>query len=186
IGGVVVSDRKLDITIQDLGGDPYWVINGLDTAQAGMLPALPLTPSLAAQAQLGETLTPEALAPVAAEAVRRWSAADPTAAALLAGMQVVVADLNAGGELGGQRPGVGTIDDDAAGLGWFVDPTPGDDKEFSGGAAPGGVDLLTVVMHELGHQLGRVDLDGALAPNDIMNESLGAGVRRGPAAVAAP
>ena len=62
------------------------------------------------------------------------------------------------------------LDDDGAGRGWFVDATPGDDAEFglrsaADGArrrpvspAAGGYDLLTVVMHELGHVLGKDDL----------------------------
>src|SRR5262249_22388550 len=44
--------------------------------------------------------------------------------------------------------------------GWFVDPTPQDDAEFPLRAAsaadggPAGDDLLTAVLHELGHGLG--------------------------------
>ncbi len=84
------------------------------------------------------------------------------------------------------------IDVNAGGFGWFVDPTPGDDVEFAStgasdsliatGASPasGRVDLLTVVMHELGHVLGLEDL----APNDpiddLMAETLLPGVRRLP------
>jgi large repetitive protein len=72
------------------------------------------------------------------------------------------------------------MDDDAAGQGWFVDPTPGQDEEFRGAAggplsaAPGGPadgreDLLTAVLHELGHLAGRPDgssglMAGVLAP----------------------
>ena len=54
------------------------------------------------------------------------------------------------------------LDVDAAGLGWFVDVTPGDDAEFTSlpgatqlvatdGEAIGRMDLLTAVMHEIGH-----------------------------------
>jgi len=54
------------------------------------------------------------------------------------------------------------IDSDAAGWGWFIDSTPMDNKEFKAysingemtaiGSSPafGDMDLLTVVMHELG------------------------------------
>lgn len=79
------------------------------------------------------------------------------------------------------------IDDDAAGLGWFVDPTPLLDEEFGSGgsarpgtAAAAGVDLLTVLAHELGHVLGRPDLDVWSHPDDVMAEELGRGVRRTP------
>ena len=63
--------------------------------------------------------------------------------------------------------GVINIDSDGAGYGWFVDATPGEDSEFdgsgtrltadAGGAAEGKLDLLTVLMHELGHQIGLDD-----------------------------
>ena len=52
------------------------------------------------------------------------------------------------------------LDRDAAGRGWFVDPTPDVEEEFNptGRAialsAINRVDLLTVVLHELGHALG--------------------------------
>ena len=57
------------------------------------------------------------------------------------------------------------IDRDAAGYGWFIDPTPQDDAEFTPlaadvlaarpqTAAAGHADLLTAVMHEMGHVLG--------------------------------
>jgi hypothetical protein len=47
------------------------------------------------------------------------------------------------------------------GVGWFVDPTPQDDAEFprplspsAADGGPAGYDLLTAVVHELGHGLG--------------------------------
>ena len=40
------------------------------------------------------------------------------------------------------------------------------------------VDLLTVVMHELGHELLRGDVDGTLLVGDLMSETLTQGVRR--------
>ena len=49
------------------------------------------------------------------------------------------------------------LDANAAGYGWFIDPTPADDTEFT---TPGNqgemnrMDLLTVLEHELGHILG--------------------------------
>jgi hypothetical protein len=80
------------------------------------------------------------------------------------------------------------IDDDAAGHGWFVDPTPGQDEEFLTGAggplsaAPGGpadgkMDLLTAVLHELGHLAGSPDgasglMAGVLAPGVRQTQAL--------------
>src|SRR5262249_8980647 len=72
------------------------------------------------------------------------------------------------------------IDRNAAGRGWFVDSTPGDDEEF-GGLDPNiyySVDLLTVVSHELGHVLGLEDLDVLGHEADIMAETLATGQRR--------
>ncbi len=83
-------------------------------------------------------------------------------------------------ELGHASPGLIQIDDNAAGWGWFVDPTPSDDSEFTGPVSSpvsGKMDLLTLVMHELGHELG---LDHAVSVNSLMSESLSTGTRRTP------
>src|SRR5205823_4785511 len=144
-------------------------------------------------------LTPAELAPITAEAVRRWGAAGlaPAQVAALAGARFRIADLGPAGQLGLAPVGgsVVELDDDGAGRGWFLDPTPADDAEFGlgaaptevravGGAAAGGYDLLTVVMHELGHVLGRDDLDPGLVPHDLLTATLPTGTRRLPAPVA--
>jgi hypothetical protein len=70
------------------------------------------------------------------------------------------------------------IDRAAAGYGWFVDPTPRDDAEFStpgDQGEQGHMDLLTVLMHEMGHELG-LGHDA----NGVMQEALAAGTRRLP------
>jgi hypothetical protein len=80
------------------------------------------------------------------------------------------------------------IDINAAGYGWFVDTTPYDDSEFDeyfgqlqanpSSPASGDMDLLTVVMHELGHVLGFEDIDSGEYAHDLMSATLDAGVRR--------
>jgi hypothetical protein len=77
------------------------------------------------------------------------------------------------------------IDDTAAGDGWFVDPTPFTNEEFDGSghalpgsAAAGRMDLLTVVLHELGHLTGHTDLNPALFPDQLMTATLNPSVRR--------
>jgi len=78
------------------------------------------------------------------------------------------------------------IDTDAAGYGWFVDATPYDDEEYEPtdlstqlAAVPGSpaserVDLLTVVMHELGHVAGL----SHIMNGSFMDPVLPLGVRR--------
>jgi hypothetical protein len=94
---------------------------------------------------------------------------------------------NLGGDyLGLALPAANTvlIDDNAAGHGWFVDPTPLQDKEFAGGVALAGgpaagkMDLLTVVLHELGHLAGLDDSIGPAQGASLMSGTLPAGVRR--------
>ena len=101
-------------------------------------------------------------------------------ASRLLGLWVPVAMLAISASLALAFPGSGRVlvDDEAAGHGWFVDPTPGRDEEFLGGVArpgtgaEGRVDLLTVLMHEMGHLAGRGHTSGGL-----MGEILGPGTR---------
>ncbi len=80
--------------------------------------------------------------------------------------------------LGASSGGTITIDADAAGFGWFVDETPDDDTEFKGSTKVAGkMDLLTVLMHELGHHIGLSD-DQCDKECDLMNGALKPGERR--------
>jgi len=97
----------------------------------------------------------------------------------MAGVEIKVANLPSGvlGETSGKTI---WIDDDAAGYGWFVDPTPSDDAEFvkvlgsdslaaqKGTSAATRVDLLTTVMHEMGHVLGYDDTSSDGLMNGIL------------------
>jgi hypothetical protein len=65
----------------------------------------------------------------------------------------MISDLG-GTTLGATLDGSIVIDINAAGQGWYIDETPEDDFEFVDSSGPEGVDLLTVVMHELGHIVG--------------------------------
>lgn len=74
------------------------------------------------------------------------------------------------------------VDANAADYGWFVDQTPLESEEFrnrrgeffarDNGLAERRMDLLTVVLHELGHVLGRS------TPTWLMQETLSAGRRK--------
>jgi hypothetical protein len=128
-------------------------------------------------------LTDRELRPIIEAAIDRWVAAglNATAPSKLRGAAVVSGDLD-GADLGMAYPNLNLIwiDDNAAGHGWFVDPTPWGDAEF---ATPGNqgeqhrMDLLTVLTHELGHLLGYNH-----AEDGVMHESLLAGTREMPAA----
>ena len=135
-----------------------------------------------------QLLTDGQLQPIVAAAEQRWaSALGKNVSAAFNGVTVQLADLPAGmlGETLGKTI---LIDRDAAGYGWFVDSTPNDDVEFAdllgshtlaaqkGTAAAQRVDLLTTVMHEMGHVLGDGDL--AAMVDDLMNGDLPLGARR--------
>lgn len=143
---------------------------------AADVPASPLMAAGGPAAGPAARLTDAELAPIVREAVRRWNTTVLTAAerALLRTVTVHVGDLD-GATLGLTGGTTVTIDRDAAGYGWFVDPTPRSDTEFhrtGDQGERGRVDLLTAVEHELGHVLGREHAGGG-----VMGETLSTGTR---------
>lgn len=122
-----------------------------------------------------EALNPGQVQPLLDEALARWQAAGVDTSALH-GIDIGIADLG-GTTLGLASGSTIWLDDNAAGWGWFVDATPRDDSEFTMPGDQGEqdrMDLLAVVMHELGHLLGH-DHD----EEGVMAETLAAGVRYG-------
>jgi hypothetical protein len=107
---------------------------------------------------------------------------DPDLLARLAGIQYRIGPLAPGvlGEWSALSNTV-TVSPDAAGYGWFVGPTPGQSQEFAGGTAlpaslaAGREDLLTAVLHEMGHVAGQPEREDNTG---LMSETLPLGVQR--------
>jgi len=138
-------------------------------------------------------LSQEELDLLVAAAKARWEATGLTGeqSAALANVTFSVADLP-GWYLGQATSGHIIIDANAAGNSWFVDTTPLEDEEFSGtgtrlsatstGGAAGRIDAMTVIMHELGHQIGLADTYLAADSANLMYGWLHQSERRLPAA----
>ncbi len=136
--------------------------------------AVPVTETQTAVMDAPATLAPgdfvdqSMLDDIASVAAQRWAEAGLSEEQLetLSALQYRVEDL---GEdlLASSHEYEIVIDDDAAGLGWFLDATPEADEEFGwdgdrlvaleGDAADGVADLLSVVMEEQGRILGVLD-----------------------------
>jgi uncharacterized delta-60 repeat protein len=133
----------------------------------------------AAPAKVTSTiLTDSQVQPLLNEALARWQAAGVDVSALK-NLTIRIMDLS-GNYLGMADGHTIYLDSNAAGWGWFVDPTPADDSEFTtpgNQGEQGHMDLLSVMAHEMGHVLG-LDHDDNAA--DVMGEALAPGVRRMP------
>ncbi|HYT94064.1 MAG TPA: SdrD B-like domain-containing protein, partial [Gemmataceae bacterium] len=195
-GAYGAAYASFTFAVQDDGGTANGGVDTDPTARTMTIDVVQTEPQLFD----GEAVTPgpdvapltmTQLQPLLDEAIRRWVAAtgDAQVGVRLQQAQVHITALS-DAVLGLEGDNNIWIDLDAAGHGWFLDPTPGDDSEFanavdgsewhagSDSAAAGRVDLLTVLEHELGHVLGLSDDSGT----DLMVTTLGLGVRRLPAA----
>jgi hypothetical protein len=118
-----------------------------------------------AGAPAGQVLTQAEVDSVLPQAVAVWKNAGVDVTPL-AGINVQVADLWSGSLAWSMNRAI-TLDRTAQGYGWSTDATQAPQA--------GTIDLLTVLTHELGLQLG---FGEGTDPNDVMDELLAPGVRR--------
>jgi hypothetical protein len=119
-------------------------------------------------------LTTASARPVVDQAIAAWQSIDPRAAGALDHVEVIVSDLPQT-VLGLSSPTSNTIwlDVNGGGHGWQI--------TGASSSTPGGMDLMTVISHELGHVLGLADLDASSHAGDLMSSRLNADVSRSPA-----
>ncbi|MEK7217364.1 MAG: S8 family serine peptidase, partial [Chloroflexota bacterium] len=137
---------------------------------------LPLMASSVGTSTETAPLTTQQVAPLWTEALARWQAAGVDTSGL-GNLQVHIADLS-DAMLGLASGNTIWLDANAAGWGWFVDPTPHDDSEFTTPGDQGEqnrMDLLTVLEHEVGHILGFDHQE-----TGVMEDTLATGTRKTP------
>jgi probable HAF family extracellular repeat protein len=143
-----------------------------------MVPGAALQAESVATEAVTKTIGTDQVQSLLGEAIARWQAAGANTSSL-GSIDVRIADLD-GTTLGFTSGNTIWIDSNAAGWGWFVDATPNDDSEFT---TPGNqgeqnrMDLLSVIMHEMGHVLG---YDHHADADSLMHETLVAGLRKLP------
>ncbi len=168
------ADGFIEITFTSTGAiSPFWAVNGLDIVEAGSGLPLP-APLTAREGTLGngaELLTESELLTVYQAALEAWgeTGLTPAESALLSTVRFVIRDLGNSGALAYiDGNNVINLDDDALQHGWNLRlDEPLADR----------YDLLTVIAHELGHLLGRDDLNPNTAGDELMNAFLGLGER---------
>ncbi len=119
-----------------------------------------------------DKLTDSELDSVVVQAIANWTTVGLNSQQIstLGGIDFIIADLP-GNYLGLALDDLIYLDIDAAGLGWHVDPSDSD---------VGGVDLISVVAHELGHTLGLDDLYSPEHRDELMAGTISPGERRVP------
>jgi uncharacterized repeat protein (TIGR01451 family) len=139
------------------------------------------------------SLTEGEVTAMAQAAIGRWAEAGLSAASVakLQGLTFEIADLPAG-QLAVTRGSKITLDETAAGYGWFFDATPSDDNEFEvpvlnkelqtteTSAADHRIDLLTVIMRQLGSRVSQSKSAQGPAAT-LMENTLDTSTRRAPA-----
>jgi len=156
------------------------------SAAAVVTRALMAAAEAPATAAAPATLTSAELSPIVNVAIARLAAQGLSGAQVrqLKSVSFTIADLP-GATLGVAALNTITLDANAAGHGWYIDRTPFSDAEFAAKnrraadakLAAQRIDLLTAVMHELGHTIGLEDLDPSAHRGDVMSATLAKGER---------
>jgi hypothetical protein len=124
------------------------------------------------------------LSALKAEAIARWEAVLPAAAVTdLQNITLTVSDITEAGIVAKTTSAAGEdgldytiiLDNNAAGATWYVDQTPNDDNDDTNDGVYDSIDLLTVLMHEMGHVLGMDHPDFPTV--DLLSENIEKGQR---------
>ncbi|WP_417391015.1 choice-of-anchor D domain-containing protein [Gimesia sp.] len=179
----VLAGGSISVVLEDNAADGRIRADAIRIERTG-----PLMAAGGASTSSAPAITQSDLDSVRDAALNYWKATglSETQISLLESVSFVLADLP-DAMLGGATTTTILIDINAAGYGWFVDDTPFDSSEFSldadgdlvagiGSDAFGQMDLLTVMLHEMGHTLGYDHLD----EDSLMGETLDASERRLP------
>jgi len=188
---VAALSKSISVSLSDAGGNRVIA----DAVLVRRLGGLPLVAAGEPddQSDPNAIITTQDLQPLVTEAIHRWTLAGLTDAQLkiLNDSEIVISDLADDGlGMASEFDGVIRLDVNAAGFGWFIDTTPARDEEFrrtdqlfelealAGRGADGRIDLLTVIVHEMGHLLGLPDLSAN--SHDVMADALPPSLRRTP------
>ncbi|MDB5390552.1 MAG: choice-of-anchor domain, partial [Planctomycetaceae bacterium] len=184
--GSISANGTITVKLTSAGANGYVIADAVRIEQV----APPEGMSQPAANPVSQTLSEKDLQSVAKQAIARWKATGLSSSQLAAlnNIHFGVQSLP-GGELAVRSKNVISIDQNAAGFGWYVDGSSKSDKAFpikltatemeatGGSPAFGKMDLLTVVMHELGHVLG---LGHTADTTNIMSGDFELGIRRIP------
>jgi hypothetical protein len=164
------ADGFIDITFSHAGTSSHGFVNGFDIATAGNLPAA-LTLLAETVGAGADSLDAATLDAVVDQAIADFEAAGLDNSQINALRQVTFTIEDLGGRVLGLATGSQVvIDDDAAGHGWSSFDSS------AGYEGMGGMDLLSAVLHELGHTLGHDD--DHEADGSLMDGTLSVGEQR--------